>query len=104
VQPVATVNDPLHPTITRTTEFTHLSGQTGLGSTLVSEVPTAEGEPYYPVPAPDAAALYARYEAAARALPDVRFFGRLGRYRYYNMDQVVAEALEAFPRLRREGW
>lgn len=104
VQPVATINDPGHPTVTRTTEFTHLTGQTGVGSTLVAEMPTDYGEPYYPIPAADTAALLGRYEAAAATLPHVAFFGRLGRYRYYNMDQVVAEALTAFPRLRAAGW
>lgn len=103
-QPVATINDPLHPSITRTTEFTHLTGQTGAGTTIVAEVPTAEGDPYYPIPAPDTAPLLTQYQSAAAALRNVAFFGRLGRYRYYNMDQVVAEALAAFPRLRAVGW
>jgi UDP-galactopyranose mutase len=37
--------------------------------------------------------LYSKYKAMAEALPNVHFAGRLGTYKYYNMDQVVAQAL-----------
>ncbi len=40
--------------------------------------------------------LYRRYEARARDTPGVTFVGRLARYQYLNMDQVVASALQAF--------
>ena len=63
------------------------------------EFPKAEGDPYYPVPRPENQALYKRYEALARARPDVSFIGRLASYRYYNMDQVVGQALAAYRRL-----
>jgi UDP-galactopyranose mutase len=66
----------------------------------VYEFPTAEGDPYYPVPRPENAALYARYKALADATPDVTFVGRLATYRYYNMDQVVGQALATFEKLR----
>jgi UDP-galactopyranose mutase len=62
-------------------------------TTLVYEYPQSEGDPYYPVPTPDNAAQYARYRALADGTPEVRFVGRLASYRYYNMDQVVAQAL-----------
>jgi len=104
VQPVATVNWPAHPRWTRITEFKHLTGQRHHGTTWVAEEPVAEGEPYYPIPAPDTAARLAAYQREAARLQTVRFFGRLGRYRYYNMDQVVAEALAGFRALRRAGW
>ena len=57
------------------------------------EYPAAEGDPYYPVPTPENAALYKRYAELAAATPNVHFVGRLATYRYYNMDQVVAQAL-----------
>jgi len=68
-------------------------------TSLCYEFPCAEGDPYYPVPRPENAALYARYQALADATPGVSFVGRLATYRYYNMDQVVAQALTTFTRL-----
>ncbi len=58
------------------------------------------GDPYYPIPMPENAELYERYEALARATPDVWFVGRLATYRYYNMDQVVGQALATFQRIQ----
>ena len=50
-------------------------------------------EPYYPVNDSRNAALFARYRALADAEPQVLFGGRLGEYRYYDMDDVIAAAL-----------
>ncbi|WP_262315970.1 UDP-galactopyranose mutase [Lacticaseibacillus parakribbianus] len=61
---------------------------------------TPGAEPYYPVNNPTTAALLARYQDfAAAAYPTVRFGGRLGAYRYYNMDQVIRAALDAVPQV-----
>ena len=68
---------------------------------MVYEYPRAEGDPYYPVPRPENAAIYRRYEAEAEAMPEVTFVGRLATYRYYNLDQVVGQALAAYKRLKR---
>lgn len=99
-QSVAVVNYP-SPDVpyTRVTEFKHLTGQAHAKTSLCYEFPTAEGDPYYPVPRPENAALYARYQALADATPGVSFVGRLATYRYYNMDQVVGQALATFSRL-----
>jgi UDP-galactopyranose mutase len=67
---------------------------------VVYEYPRAEGDPYYPVPRPENAELYRRYEAEAEATADVTFVGRLATYKYYNMDQVVGQALAAFRKLQ----
>ena len=63
------------------------------------EYPQASGDPYYPVPRPENAVLYKKYQALADATEGVHFLGRLGTYRYYNMDQVVAQALTLFAKL-----
>ena len=63
--------------------------------------PKGDGDPYYPVPRPENQALFKRYEALADALSDVTFVGRLATYRYYNMDQVVAQALATYRRFAR---
>jgi UDP-galactopyranose mutase len=100
VQPVGTVNHPNDHGYTRVTEFRHLTGQRHELTSLVYEYPRADGDPYYPVPRAENAALYRRYEAEAEQLSDVTFIGRLASYKYYNMDQVVAQALAAFKRMQ----
>jgi UDP-galactopyranose mutase len=104
-QPVGTVNYPDEQTpYTRISEYKHLTGQTAPRTTITYEFPRADGDPYYPVPRPENQALYKRYEALAQASPDVTFVGRLATYRYYNMDQVVGQALATFRRIaEREG-
>jgi UDP-galactopyranose mutase len=93
-QPVGTINHPDEQVpYTRVTEFKHLTGQQHDATTIVREYPQATGDPYYPIPRPQNRALYERYAALATALPEVHFLGRLGTYKYYNMDQVVAQAL-----------
>ncbi|HWM91469.1 MAG TPA: UDP-galactopyranose mutase [Thermoanaerobaculia bacterium] len=99
-QPVAVVNYPNEHLYTRVTEFKRLTGQEHpTKSTLVYEVPQAEGDPYYPVPRTENAELYKKYQALAEATPDVLFVGRLATYKYYNMDQVVGQALSVYARL-----
>jgi UDP-galactopyranose mutase len=97
VQPVAVINHPSEATpYTRVTEYRHLTGQACAASTLHYEYPSAAGDPYYPVPRPENRRLYERYAALAAAERGVTFVGRLARYQYLNMDQVVAQALSAF--------
>ena len=99
-QPVGTVNYPNDYDYTRVTEFKHLTGQRHPMTTIVYEYPRAEGDPYYPIPRPDNAERYKAYEALAQRTPNVHFAGRLATYRYYNMDQVVAQALTVWERIR----
>jgi UDP-galactopyranose mutase len=94
-QPVGTVNYPNDHAYTRITEFRHLTGQVCAGTSIMREYPQAEGDPYYPVPRAENEALYKRYEALSIHESNVTFVGRLAQYRYYNMDQVVAAALNA---------
>ena len=99
LQPVAVINHPNEHDYTRVTEFKHLTGQRHPRTAIVYEYPRAEGDPYYPIPRPENARLYKRYEALAQATPHVHFCGRLGTYKYYNMDQVVAQALTTAAKL-----
>lgn len=93
-QPVATVNYPDEATpYTRITEYKHFTGDTGPQTSITTEYPAAEGDPYYPIPREANRQLYKRYEALADAETDTVFVGRLATYRYYNMDQVVGQAL-----------
>src|SRR5438552_12270766 len=103
--PVAVVNYPNQNDYTRVTEFKHLTGQQHPKTGVVYEYPRSKGDPYYPIPKPECTALYNEYKALADATPGVHFVGRLATYKYYNMDQVVGQALATFDRImgaRRE--
>jgi len=95
-QPAPVVNYPNDHAYTRITEFKYLTGQQHEKTSIVYEYPCNEGEPYYPIPRPENAALYERYRALADATTGVYFCGRLANYRYFNMDQVVAQALHLY--------
>ncbi len=99
LQPVAVVNYPNEHRYTRITEFKHLTGQAHEKTSIVYEFPSAEGDPYYPIPCQKNATTYKKYSELAAATPAVHFVGRLATYRYYNMDQVVAQALTLCSRL-----
>jgi UDP-galactopyranose mutase len=99
----AVINYPNEHKYTRITEFKYLTGQEHPKSTVVYEYPRAEGDPYYPIPRAENAQLYAKYKALADKLPNVHFVGRLGTYKYYNMDQCVGQALATFDRISARG-
>lgn len=90
------INYPNDYAYTRVTEFKYLTGQQHPRTSIVYEYPRADGDPYYPVPRPENAQRYAQYQALAEATPGVHFVGRLATYKYYNMDQVVAQALKTY--------
>jgi UDP-galactopyranose mutase len=98
-QSVGTVNFPNEHAYTRVTEFKHLTGQEHARTSIVYEYPRAEGDPYYPVPRPENAALYEKYRELTKTQSRVHFVGRLATYRHYNMDQVVAQALKLYAEL-----
>jgi UDP-galactopyranose mutase len=101
-QSAAVVNYPNEHDYTRITEFKYLTGQEHRQTSIVYEFPKAEGAPYYPIPQAANAAIYKQYRALAEATPDVRFVGRLATYRYYNMDQVIAQALTVYKKIATE--
>lgn len=98
-QQTGTINYPNEHPYTRVTEFKYLSGQIHPKTSVVYEFPKAEGDPYYPVPRPENAELYRKYQLRTRELPDVYFTGRLATYKYYNMDQVVAQSLALYKKI-----
>jgi len=100
-QEAPVINYPNDYLFTRITEFKYLTGQVHQKTSIVYEYSRAEGDPYYPVPQPQNAQLYQRYQALAKETPGVYFAGRLATYRYYNMDQVVAQALTLFKQIAK---
>jgi UDP-galactopyranose mutase len=98
-QPAPVVNYPNEHLYTRITEFKYLTGQEHTKTAIVYEYPKGEGDPYYPVPKSENQEMYKQYKILADAMPNVHFVGRLATYRYYNMDQVVAQALTTYQKL-----
>jgi UDP-galactopyranose mutase len=93
------VNYPNEQAYTRITEFKYLTGQEHKKTSIVYEFPKAEGDPYYPIPRKENADIYAKYKVLADARSDVHFVGRLATYKYYNMDQIVAQALMTYGKI-----
>lgn len=98
-QETGTINYPNDYAFTRITEFKYLTGQKHHKTSIVYEFPTADGDPYYPVPKPENTALYEKYEKLATQTKNTHFVGRLATYKYYNMDQVVAQALTVYKKI-----
>jgi UDP-galactopyranose mutase len=98
-QQAPVINYPNEQAYTRVTEFKYLTGQSHKKTGIVYEYPRAEGDPYYPIPRKENADIYAKYKSLADLLPDVHFVGRLATYKYYNMDQIVAQALTVYGKI-----
>ena len=98
-QPAPVIDYPNDFAYTRATEFKYLTGQHHPHTTLVYAYSQDDGEPYYPIPRPENAEIYQKYKTLLETMPLVHFCGRLATYKYYNMDQVVAQALTLFSKL-----
>jgi UDP-galactopyranose mutase len=99
-QSAPVVNYPNDYDYTRVTEFKYLTGQEHEKTSIVYEYPQAEGDPYYPIPRPQNAELNSKYQALVNDTPGLYFVGRLASYKYYNMDQVVGQALTMYRKIR----
>lgn len=102
-QATTTVNYPNDYDYTRITEFKYISGQTLPGTTIVKEYPqdynrhdSTKNIPYYPVFTESNAQNYAQYKQYAEQFKHITLVGRLAENRYYDMDDMVARALEVF--------
>ena len=81
----------------RIIEHKHFEFQTGEGTVITREYPTTwkkGDEPYYPINDEKNGALYAQYAELAKKEANVLFGGRLGQYKYYDMDKVIRSALD----------
>lgn len=99
-QPSAIVNYPNDYDFTRITEFKHFLGIKSSKTVIAVEYPqnyeTCRNEPYYPVANRENHDLLAKYQSDAAKIDGLIIAGRLGEYKYYNMDAAVARALELF--------
>lgn len=102
-QPAAVVNYPNEEDFTRITEFKALTGEKLPCTTILREYPAqyvpGQGEPYYPIASEESATLYERYARKAAQVPGLVLCGRLAEYKYYNMDQCIARAMEITEKL-----
>jgi len=104
VQPCVQINYPNEHEYTRTIEIKHVTGQKNPQTTLIYEYPSVEGEPYYPVPTLENRLLYEKYKSLAEKEnfeKNVYFTGRLAQYAYFNMDEVIEEALNVFEKVKK---
>lgn len=99
-QPVATVNYTTSEDFTRITEFKKMTGQELPGKTTIMREysgayePGSGQTPYYAILEEENLALYEAYRNRVEHLLNFYVVGRLAEYRYYDMDGVVASALE----------
>ena len=99
-QPVGTVNYTVSDNFTRITEFKNMTGQVVPGVTTIMReysrdyLPGSGETPYYVINEPQNQKLYQSYRERVHGLLNFHVVGRLAEYRYYDMDGVVASALE----------
>lgn len=99
-----TINYPdIDTQYTRSVEHKHFTPWENHDSTIVTYEYSKEWEmgdiPYYPVRLAEDQAVLNQYLAIAERLPSVTFAGRLGTYRYMDMDVTIAEALKTAQQL-----
>ncbi|MFP4128873.1 MAG: UDP-galactopyranose mutase, partial [Desulfonatronovibrio sp.] len=88
------INYPNDYDFTRIAEYKKITGQSAGRTTVSLEYPGEHGVPCYPLPTPGAVGLAQKYLKEASKLKDIQFLGRLGRYKYINMDRAVLDAME----------
>lgn len=104
IQEMPVVAYPQAEGFTRITEYKKLPVQDKPGSSYAVEFPLPynsdkSAEPYYPVLTADSKKQYAQYAAIADVVENLLFCGRLGDFKYYNMDQALERALQICQRL-----
>ena len=100
----AVVNYPNNYDFTRIHEYKYylndISDRTVIAKEYSEDFVLGRNERYYPVPTDETAELYRRYlDAAKEEYPNMHFLGRLGDYRYYDMDKAVRRAMDLFREL-----
>ena len=106
-QETATVNYPNNYDFTRITEFRHLHPSFSPHTTILREYPvdftdsSPELVPGYPLPTDEARKRHNQYAGLARSVSSLFLAGRLGNYRYYDMDDAIEAAMRCFEEIRR---
>ena len=100
-QNFSVVNYPNNYDFTRITEFKHMTGQTHPFTSILREFPCWHDEeknnvPCYPVPTPENYRRFEKYMKLINKNSNLVPIGRLAEYKYYDMDDMVARALDVF--------
>lgn len=80
----------------RSVEYKHFLNQVSPHTTIIKEIFTSEGEPYYPVFDNRNFTLLAKYNELAKSEKNVYFVGRLANFKYFNMDQAIKNSLDFY--------
>lgn len=104
IQNMPVVAYPQAEGFTRITEYNKLPVQQGKGTSYAVEYSLSvnsdsDNEPYYPVLTEESQKQYVKYKALADSIPNLICCGRLGDFKYYNMDQALERALEICKKL-----
>ena len=106
IQPTATINYPTNYEWTRICEPKHFLNEQTAHTVLVREYSEAfklgKNDRYYPIANPENASLFSKYQEKATSLKNVYFLGRLGDYKYYDMDQCISRALDLFKEITQQ--
>jgi UDP-galactopyranose mutase len=96
----ACVNYPCNYDFTRIHEYKYYLDDKTKKTVIAKEYSEffelGKNERYYPIPHPDNTVLYEKYKKEAEKLENVYFLGRLGDYRYYDMDKAILRAIELY--------
>ncbi len=99
-QSTACVNYPFNYDFTRIHEYKYYlddkSDKTVIAKEYSESFELGKNERYYPIPKRENAELYNKYLSKAKTLKNVYFLGRLGDYKYYDMDKAILRAIELF--------
>jgi UDP-galactopyranose mutase len=94
------VNYPNDYDFIRITEYKYFTGHKHQKTAISKEFPEDYNEgkniPCYPIPTEENLSLYEKYRQETLKLYNTFFLGRLAEYKYYNMDQVIYNALKLF--------
>jgi UDP-galactopyranose mutase len=105
-QEAATINYPNNHAFTRITEFKHIHPCTAENTTILKEYPQPhiadKTTPYYPIFTNENQKNYERYADLAQHYPQLVLLGRLAEYKYYDMDDIVAQAFKTFKHISQK--
>ena len=104
IQECVQINFPNEHRYTRKVEIKHVTKQKSKYSTISYEFPKSKGDPYYPINNKKNRQLFRKYEKLIKKAEknNIYFEGRLAKYKYLNMDEVIECALILFDKLKKK--
>ena len=100
----ACINYPCNYDFTRIHEYKHYlndkTSKTVIAKEYSEDFELGKNDRYYPIPKDENSELYNRYLNKAKDLNNIYFLGRLGDYKYYDMDKAIARAIEVFDSIK----